>query len=101
LGVPFKYFGASPDGFDCIGFIVYCYKQSLGIDLSTYGSQLVKGGKYVPKDNLKLGDLVFINSRDVGIYIGNNKIIHGGFTANDVTEISEINTYYTVRRYLD
>ena len=101
LGVPFKYGGASPDGFDINGFVIYCYKQSVGIDLPKDINGLLTGGTKVSLANLKLGDLVFISSIRVGIFIGNNKIIHGALTTADVSKISEIKTFYTARRYID
>ena len=101
MGIPFKYGGASPDGFDPSGFVMYCYKQSLGIDLPKYTNGLLNGGTKVTLSNLKLGDLVFISSIRVGIFIGNNKIIHGALTTADVSKISEIKSFYTARRYID
>ena len=101
LGVTYKYDGASSEGFDTNGFVIYCYKKSLGIDLPKSTNGLLTGGTEVSRANLKLGDLVFISSIRVGIFIGNNKIIHGAFTTADVSKISEIKSFYTARRYID
>nr|WP_249292340.1 NlpC/P60 family protein [Metabacillus flavus] len=62
------------------GFVNYVYGQN-GISLgSNYVSELAKKGTYVPRSNLKKGDLVFFGNKNgspniVGIYGGNHKII--------------------------
>ncbi len=59
--------------------------------------EFIKQGTQVSKNNLLVGDLVFINTIHMGIYIGNNKIIHAP-KAGDVVKISEITSFYTARR---
>lgn len=83
LGVPYRYGGASPSGFDCSGFVYYLCK-SLGVSVPrTATSQWNGGYDKVSKSELQPGDLVFFSNYSggssighVGIYIGNNEFIH-------------------------
>ena len=100
LGTPYIYGGASPAGFDFEGLVIYCYKRAIGVDLPKYTNGLLLGGTKISQANLKHGDLVFTSSSHVGIYAGDNKIIHAPKTG-EVVKISEIVSFYTARRYVD
>ena len=100
-----------PYKFGCSGFISYVFQQN-GINLGTRDTQLqAKLGVYVPKDQLKKGDIVFFDSspNDAypvthdGIYIGNNKIIHMADSKNnvvisDLSEKAYYRDYYKMAR---
>ena len=82
LGYDYVYGGSSPKtGFDCSGFTYYVYKQ-FGYTLSRSSKAQANNGTKVEKENLKPGDLVIYKNSSltaighVGIYIGNNKMIH-------------------------
>lgn len=82
LGYKYVYGGASPStGFDCSGFTYYVYKH-FGYTLSRSSVSQATNGKEVAKSNLQPGDLVFYKNTSltrighVGIYIGDNKMIH-------------------------
>jgi cell wall-associated NlpC family hydrolase len=102
LGVPYRWGGASPSGFDCSGFVMYVFAQ-IGISLphSTYA--LWNVGVPVSRSQLQAGDLVFFNGLGhMGIYIGGNQFIHSPHTG-DVVKISSMSgwyasTYYGARR---
>ena len=100
LGVPYIFGGASPSEFDSEGLVKYCYKKAIGVDLPKYTNGLLLGGTKISQANLKVGDLVFTSSSHVGIYVGDNKIIHAP-KVGDVVRISEITSFYTARRYVD
>lgn len=65
------------NAFDCSSFTQYVYKVN-GIYLPRSSKQQAKTGRYVPRSQLKPGDLVFFYSpiHHVAIYIGNGKILH-------------------------
>jgi cell wall-associated NlpC family hydrolase len=102
LGVPYRWGGSSPSGFDCSGLVMYVFAQ-IGISLphSTYA--LWNVGVPVSRGQLQPGDLVFFNGLGhMGIYIGGNQFIHAPHTG-DVVKISSMtgwyaSTYYGARR---
>ncbi|TXK76980.1 C40 family peptidase [Paenibacillus sp. N3.4] len=107
LGVRYK-FGASTgntSAFDCSSFTQYVYGKN-GVSLPRSSKQQSQVGTYVPKDQLKPGDLVFFYSpiHHVGIYMGNGKILHTygspGVTISDMNTGWWKNNYKTARRVL-
>ncbi|SFM06703.1 NlpC/P60 family protein [Paenibacillus sp. 1_12] len=107
MGVPYK-FGATSGqtrNFDCSTFTQYVFAK-YGIDLPRTSQQQSKVGTYVPKSQLKPGDLVFFYSpiHHVGIYIGNGKILHTygkpGVTISDMNNAFWSSKYKTARRVL-
>ena len=92
-----------PYQFKCASFINFVFKQN-GIDLATSDeNNMLQQGYYVPRDQLQKGDLVFFDStptdndpaNHVGLYIGDNKIIHMANSKLNVV-ISDLNStnYY-------
>lgn len=83
LGVRYVYGGRSSRGFDCSGFTSYVYEK-VGIDLNRTASTQLKNGVAVSREGLQIGDLVFFRqgtskpASHVGIYVGNNQMIHAG-----------------------
>lgn len=78
LGVPYVWGGSTPSGFDCSGFIQYVYK-SQGINLPRVSRAQAASGSYVSIANAQPGDILYFGQSSVthvGIYIGNNKMIH-------------------------
>lgn len=75
-GTPYRWGGTSVRGFDCSGFTQYVYRQS-NKSLPRTTSQQRRAS--VPTRNPRPGDLVFFggsNPSHVGIYVGNNRMIH-------------------------
>jgi cell wall-associated NlpC family hydrolase len=76
LGVPYRYAGTSPSGFDCSGFTRFVYGK-LGVDLPHNAAAQYAVGRPVPRDRLEPGDLVFFHDLGhVGLYVGDDKMIH-------------------------
>jgi peptidoglycan DL-endopeptidase CwlO len=103
LGVPYRWGGASPSGFDCSGFTMYVYAQ-VGISLPHNAAMQYGMGSAVGREFLQPGDLVFFNGLShVGLYIGGNQFVHAPHTG-DVVKISPLtgwysSTYVGARRY--
>ncbi|MDB5743685.1 MAG: hypothetical protein JWR68_2000 [Polaromonas sp.] len=82
LGVPYKRGGNTAEtGFDCSGFVVSVYRQSIGLLLPRKAEQQAAATQQIDQSDLQPGDLVFFNTMrrafsHVGIYIGNGKFIH-------------------------
>ncbi|MGM9935966.1 MAG: C40 family peptidase, partial [Candidatus Ornithomonoglobus sp.] len=98
LGVPYVWGGTTPNGFDCSGFVQYVFK-SLGIDISRTTYTQVNEGIPVSKDELQPGDLLFfgsgLNVHHVGIYVGNNTMIHAPYSGTVIQYQSIDTPYYT------
>jgi cell wall-associated NlpC family hydrolase len=93
LGVPYRWGGASPSGFDCSGLVVYVFAQ-IGISLPHSTYSLWNVGTPVSRDQLQPGDLVFFSGLGhMGIYIGGGQFIHAPHTG-DVVKISSLSGYY-------
>ena len=93
LGVPYRWGGASPSGFDCSGFIMYVYAQ-VGVSLPHYTGAQYSMGVPVSRGDLQPGDLVFFNGLGhAGIYIGGNQMVHAPHTG-DVVKVSSLSGWY-------
>jgi cell wall-associated NlpC family hydrolase len=97
IGVPYKYGGRSPKGFDCSGLVWYVYKQ-YGISLPDASYKQASAGFKIDKDELEPGDLVFFQTNGrvhhVGLYVGGNKMIHAPGRGKKVVKISLKDKYY-------
>lgn len=102
LGIPYLWGGNTPAGFDCSGFVQYVLMQC-GITVPRTTEQQVQLGRYISKTDLRPGDLVFLQNTyragvsHVGIYIGNNQMIHAS-SSKGVT-ISNLSTAYYLEHY--
>ena len=109
IGVPYVGGGTGPRGFDCSGFTQYVFASADYSLLRTVAQQL-QSGIIIPKEELQCGDLVFFKYTTstgslyshVGIYIGNNQVLHAsssrGVTINDLSEPYYVDHYLCARR---
>ena len=89
IGYPYVYGAANPDtGFDCSGFVCWVFRHSGVYKTKRLGAN----GLYslctdIPREEARPGDLVFFEKTmgadvkgitHVGIYVGNNMMIHAG-----------------------
>lgn len=101
-GVPYKYGGASPKGFDCSGFVMFVYNEH-GKKLPRSADKQYETGKAVKPKDLSPGDLVFFTTTEkgashVGIFVGDDKFIHAS-SSKGVT-VSALGDSYWKPRYL-
>lgn len=87
LSKPYVWGARGPNSFDCSGFVYYCLRQA-GYDVERVTADMYsrfKQWKYVDKDDLQPGDIMFYYSDDkndgdrmghTGIYLGNGYHIH-------------------------
>lgn len=101
IGVPYRYGGNSPSGFDCSGLVYYVYGK-LGVDLPRKSREMASVGQQVPVHALLPGDLVFFRVNKpgvshVGIYIGNDKFVHATKSGDPVRKDSIANPWWRER----
>lgn len=89
LGSHYQMGGVDPTGFDCSGFVGYLMKNTYGITLPRTSREQACQGTDRAADGLRAGDLIaFGSSLDtvshIGVYIGDNRMIHGDGTGKGV-----------------
>jgi cell wall-associated NlpC family hydrolase len=88
-GKPYGWGAAGPNSFDCSGLTSFAYRAA-GVALPRTTGAQAKVGAPVARANLATGDLVFFyNGSHVGIYIGNDQVVHAP-TAGDVVKVTNI-----------
>lgn len=92
-----------PDAFDCSGFTQFVFRK-FGYNLTRTTYTQVNQGTYVPRDQLRPGDLVFTEGPPsspghVGIYVGSGQMVHAANPRKGVI-VGPIYNYSTARRIM-
>ena len=102
LGVPYKFGGTTPKGFDCSGFVAYVFERH-GKHLPRAADEQYRVGRSISRAALRPGDLVFFTTyapgaSHNGIYIGDGKFIHASSSRGVM--ISSLDDIYWKPRYI-
>ncbi|EKD59374.1 MAG: hypothetical protein ACD_55C00044G0001 [uncultured bacterium] len=103
LGTRYRFGGSSRSGIDCSSFVQHVFRD-LEVSLPRTAREQFEVGNAVAPGDLQKGDLIFFATyasypSHVGIYLGNNKMIHASSRDRRVV-ISSLNTSYYRSRFL-
>lgn len=99
IGTPYRWGGASPNGFDCSGLTSYVYAK-FGVRMAHYTNAQYAAYPKVQRNRLKAGDLVFFNGLGhMGIYVGKGRFIHAP-RSGDHVKISKLSDNWYAQTYV-
>jgi peptidoglycan DL-endopeptidase CwlO len=98
VGDNYRLGGVGPSYYDCSGLTMMAYRQA-GVSLSHFSGSQWSQTRRVSRSQLRPGDLVFFfkGIRHVGMYIGNNKMVHAANYGTGVIISSLSESYYSSR----
>jgi cell wall-associated NlpC family hydrolase len=96
-GVPYRYGGLTPKGFDCSGLVYYSYRKA-GMTVPRTSNEQFQTADRIDLDEARPGDLLFFARRrsvdHVAIYLGNQQFVHAPSSGKGVTIASMNDPYY-------
>ena len=103
LGTRYRFGGSSRSGIDCSSFVQQVFRE-MEVSLPRTAREQFEIGHEVPPSDLQKGDLIFFRTyasfpSHVGIYLGNNRMIHASSRDHRVV-ISPLNTPYYRARFI-
>lgn len=97
VGVPYRYGGNSPRGFDCSGLVQYSYRNA-GVNIPRTTGQLWNAAQTVNRSDLRAGDLLFFSvdgkMSHVGMYLGDGDFVHAPKSGRTVSVTSLDSPFY-------
>lgn len=107
VGTPYVWGGNTPSsGFDCSGLIKFVYNDAAGIHLPRTTAQMMQmQGKYVARNKLRSGDIVFFSTAGhgrvshAGIYVGEGRFVHAPSSGGTV-RLDSVDSKYWSKAYL-
>ena len=103
LGIRYRFGGSGKSGIDCSSFVQQVFRE-MEVPLPRTAREQFEFGDRVAAGDLQKGDLVFFRTyasfpSHVGIYLGNNRMIHASSRDRRVV-ISSMNTPYYRSRFI-
>jgi len=97
VGVPYRYGGSTPSGFDCSGLVHYSYANA-GRSIPRTTAGLWANLAPVDTRQIRTGDLLFFSisgkMSHVGMYLGDGRFVHAPSTGRVVAVESLDSDYY-------
>ena len=97
VGIPYRYGGKTPSGFDCSGLVQYSYSQAGKFVPRTTG-QLWSALQPVSPAEMKPGDVLFFRIEGkmshVGLYLGDSEFVHAPSSGRTVSVASLESPFY-------
>lgn len=97
VGVPYRYGGSTPKGFDCSGLVHYSYAQ-IGHSVPRTTATLWSGLRPVARRDVQVGDVLFFEisgkMSHVGLYIGGDRFVHAPSSGKSVSVDSLRSNFY-------
>ena len=98
VGIPYRFGGNSPQGFDCSGLVQYSYARA-GMRVSRSLEGQWANSRPVPVAHIRPGDLLFFHmegktNSHIGLYIGNDRFVHAPTTGKHVSVASLANRFW-------
>lgn len=108
-GTPYVWGGESPAGVDCSGFMQLLFRQYFGVKLPRTTRQQLYAGKFVQRNDLKSGDLVFFDTGakelHVGVIVDGSNFLNAstsqGVTISSLQDQYWNSHYMTARRVME
>jgi cell wall-associated NlpC family hydrolase len=80
VGAPYRFGGASPEGFDCSGLVLYTHGR-MGLSVPRTAAEQQRAARPVQLRELAPGDVVFFRIGGatvdhVGVYVGGGRFVH-------------------------
>lgn len=102
VGVPYRYGGASSQGFDCSGLVHFAYGRA-GKRIARTTAGLWSNTASVQRSELQVGDVLFFDidgkMSHVGLYLGDQRFVHAPSTGRTVT-VEELNTPFYAEAFI-
>ncbi|SEQ73258.1 NlpC/P60 family protein [Solimonas aquatica] len=104
VGRPYRYGGATPEGFDCSGLVQYVYAQS-GLSLPRTTREQHAYGRAIKLEDAEPGDLLFYSFSGRGIdhvamYLGDQQAVHAPANGRSVI-VASVQLRYWQEHFVD
>ena len=97
VGVPYRYGGSTPQGFDCSGLVQFSYSRA-GVSVPRTTGQLWSASTTVGEDDLRAGDILFFRidgkMSHVAMYVGDRRFVHAPQSGRRVSVDSLESPFY-------
>jgi murein DD-endopeptidase len=102
IGRPYRYGGATPQGFDCSGLVVYSYRRAGQVDLPRTVAALEHASQPIALQDVRPGDLLFFRlsgrkTNHVAVVIDDGSFVHAPSSGKRVEKVPFDHVYWSSR----